>query len=283
MRKIICSAWLLIYYFLFVTISAQSIDSCKIKHFGIGLGIPYHHFRDRVSSDLAYKGLGLAELNIYKIKINPHTSIKQLAFSFGTGSIKPDLKTKTDFNKSATVLYYGFSYAYLKHIHTKKNKAIQFYAGGKISSDAQYIIYPTVNNVRAYNFNWLSIQLSALASYNIQLGKKLTQLWYQIALPVFTINARPAAYSGLVPTSSIWNQNESSINTYFKDLKLSSLHNNFNLESNLAWDISINRNKLRLAYAWLFQYNTVSIHSLNSVRSSVSVSYLFHLKNRTKK
>jgi hypothetical protein len=268
---------------LFGTLSAQSTDSTTTKHLSIGIGLPYHYFRDKVSSDLAYKGLGLAELNIGKIKVSPNESVKQLDIYFGLGTAKPDLNNKTDFNKSATILYYNFSYAYLKHLANRKNQTLRIYAGGKISSEAQYIIYPTVNNVRAYNFNWLSLHASALASYEIKFGKRKHQLWYQLSIPLLSINNRPLSYNGLIPTKSIWDQNESSLRPYFTDLRASSVHNNFRLQSNFSWNILIKNNKLGLTYNWLYQHNSVSINTLNSVRSSVIVSYLFYLKNRVKK
>jgi hypothetical protein len=268
---------------LFGTLSAQTTDSTKTKHLAICIGLPYHYFRDKVSSDLAYKGLGLVELNISKIKVNPNKSVKQLDIYFGLGTAKPDLDNKTGFNKSATIPYYSFSYAYLKHIADHKNQALRIYAGGKILSDAQYIIYPTVNNVRAYNFNWLSLQASAMASYEINIGKKTHQFWYQLSIPVLGINARPLSYNGLIPIESIWNQSGSALRAYFTDLKMTSVHNNFSLQSNLSWDILMKKNKLRLSYNWLYQHNSVSVNALNSVRSSLMVSYLFYLKNRVKK
>jgi hypothetical protein len=264
------------------TVSAQSSDTAKAKHFAVGIGIPYLYFRDKVSSDLAYQGFGLGELNISKIKLNPLKSIQQLEINLGLGSAKPDINNKSDLDKSATIIYYQFSYAYLKYLARSKDQTIQFYAGAKVSSDAQYIIYPTVNNVRAYNFNWLSLQASLASSYEIKIGKKSHQLWYQLSIPVFSINARPLAYNGLIPTESIWNQEESVLKPYFTDLKVSSLHNNFSLQSNLSWDMPIRKNKLRVSYNWLYQNNSVSINTLNSVRSNIMVSYLFHLKNRSK-
>jgi hypothetical protein len=268
---------------LFGTLSAQTADSTKTKHLAIGIGIPYHYFRDKVSSDLAYKGFGLAGLNISKIKVNPNKSVRQLDIYFGLGTAKPDLDNKTGFNKSATIPYYNFSYAYLKHLANRRNQSLHFYAGGKILSDAQYIIYPTVNNVRAYNFNWLSLQASAMASYEINIRKSVHQFWYQLSIPVLGINARPLSYNGLIPNESIWNQSGSALRTYFTDLKMTSVHNNFSLQSNLSWAVLIKKNKLRLSYNWLYQHNNVSVNTLNSVRSSLMVSYLFYLKNRVKK
>ncbi len=257
---------------------AQSQDSLKTSHLALGIGVPYHAFRDRVASDLAYQGFGFAELNLSKIKVNPNHSLKQFDINLGLGSAQPNIINKTAFNKSATMIYYNFAYAYLKQLPNPKKETWHFFAGGKAASDAQYIIYPTINNVRAYSFNWLSLQASAMAIYELKLGKRNHRFGFHLSIPLLSINARPLSYNGVIPEESVWDQEGSAIRAYFTNLKLSSIHNNLMLQSQLFWDFNIKKNNLRLTYTWLYQNNTVSVNSLNSVRSSLSVSYLINRK-----
>lgn len=223
-----------------VLVAFSNTDSTKTKYLVVGLAVPHFHFRDYTSSSLAYKGTGLGELHI-NIGKTSSKSIWQVNAQLGLGTAKPKLKEKNDWNEGAKIYFYNFEYSYLKNIKQSKYKKLNFYAGGITASNAQFILYPTINNVQAYNFTALSIQASAIVNYNFKISRKKTLLTYQFATQIFGLNSRPMSYIGTIPSSAIWNQNENSIGMYFKGSRSSSFHNSIVVHSSLFWHLTLKK------------------------------------------
>jgi hypothetical protein len=272
----------IILQFGFVSVFAQNLDSLVTNDLGLGVAVPHFNFRDKASSSLAYKGTGLAELSINKLKINESNYIKQFAFDFGYGSAKPAIKNISDWTKSASIFYFDLHYGYLKKLKQFKENKIAVYAGAKLSSNGQFIVYPVINNVRAYNFNWLSLQASSAIAYNFNVRKTKTKLWYQLSIPVFSLNKRPTSFDGTIPVEAVWSQEGSASEAYFKHPKATSLHNNLVIQSTFWWDLPLKHKKIRVSYSWLYQRNTSVLNPLASVKSALGVTYLMHRKKHKK-
>lgn len=259
----------------------SNTDSSKTRHLSVGLSIPHFTFRDYTSSSLAYKGYGIGELNFVLNKTS-NNSIWQINMQLGIGNAKPDLKNKNNWNENAEIYYYSVEYNYLKSIKQNIYNKLKIYAGGILASNAQYVFYPTINNVQAYNFTALSIQVTSKVSYNLKIGKKNTIVSYQLATQIFGYNSRPLSYIGVIPENAIWNQKENSISLYYKNGKTSSFHNNIVIQSSLFWNLKLKKNRICFGYQWLYQNNKVSINTLTSIKSSFSVAYQFNLSKNKK-
>lgn len=260
-------------------VAGQKNDSLISNYLALGLGVPQWNVRDNVSSSLAYKGIGLGEFSLSKMKIKSNC-IKHFSLTIGLGGVRPNIKNKTDWNTSAEIYSYDIGYSYLKPINTE-NKVTRFYFGGKVSTNAKVFIYPVINNIISYDLNWLSIQPTGMITHDFKLKKVKSRLIYQFSIPILAFNSRPKSYIGLFPSEDVWSQDSEIGSSLFSDILPTSIHDNLNLESTLCWDVYTKKNKLRLTYNWLYAYNKTAVNSLVSVKSSVTLSYLIQLNKKS--
>lgn len=259
---------------------AQQKDSLSSKYLSFGLGIPHWNFRDEASSSLAYQGRGALELNFSKMKMKLDRKFTQFNIEIGLGGAKPDIENRDDWNKSTYIIHYDLSYTHLRRVSPHGHSKTTFFVGGKLSSNAQYFVYPTINNNEPYSFNWGDLQPSGMAVRNYSFMGIEGQLSYQLSFSLLALNVRPTTYTGVLAAEYVWNQKGDNTKNYFDKGKLTSIHNNLIINSLFAWDINVRANKLRLSYSWLYHRNTVAVNQLSSVKSTVAISYLFNRKNR---
>lgn len=248
------------------------------RYFEVGIGLPSVTIRDRVTTSNAYSGTGLAAFHLANSKQNGWNWFREFRFNTNLMNAQPDIENLTDWNKSASIFTYGFTYRKLKGTRVNSTKKWHFFAGGSLSSNGQVAIIPAVNNSMAYNFNWLQACAEGMVQRNFNFKKKKFQFIYQVSLPIAGVTVRPLSYIGLPPAAALWNQFDSDLNILFAYPKFSSLHNNFMFANAINVDMHFSRSKLRLQYNWQYIYNTVSINSLHSIVSSVNVAYLVKLK-----
>ncbi len=246
--------------------SAQHIwlDSIYKSASYVETGAIYYHFRDELSSNLVYEGVGGGRigggyhLNAKRPKI--HHSID---FSFEYGEAKYRGVPNEDY--SAIYRLTGMYGLY------KEGKSLTKYStfsyGGTVTSDALYTIYPFLfgNNGNAYSIDLVSLG----PSLNLDRSFNVSRLNFSINFDLLGWNIRPQNYSGISP-ERIWS--ETSIVTLVNALK-------FNFTASYIFKCG-KQTTLELSYNWLYYQNSSTPNTLKWAQHNVNLR-LYILKNRS--
>jgi hypothetical protein len=272
---------LILFLFSTLCLKAQQNDSAVVSNWGVGVGIPHLYFRDQVSSSLAYKGLGFFQLQGIYFREKQQV-IQQVQFDLSVCSSKPTIHNRPDWNSAATSISFDLSDVYLRRINktTSKNNITKYFIGGRVSSNAIYTLFPVQNNLQAYSVNLISIALAGALAYQPYSGKN--KFYYQLAIPFIGLNVRPLSFVGTIAQEQIWDQDGNVLKLFVHDPQLASFHNAITINSLIAYQRQLKKNSLRVSYAWNYEYNTVSVNTLNRIASSVTLTYNFHSKARIK-
>jgi hypothetical protein len=275
---------LLLLFFLASTIhlSAQEQQQkpLKKKTLEFGIGLPSISLREQSTSDMVYRGAGLAALTIASHKAIENKTFREFRFNLLLNGAHAITNPSNDWNKKASITNYNFLWRKLKMVGTSKNKKWQFYVGGGASNGLQLNIIPSANNSISYDMNWINASLEGMAKKSFTWKRKSFQFTYQASLPVLGVNVRPLSFIGLLPANTVWQQNNSTFDIFFQSPRFTSLHNNFVFRNDISLDMPVRKNKLRLQYFWQYKYNTVSVNKLNSALSAVHLAYLIQLNKK---
>jgi hypothetical protein len=263
-------------------ITAQELiqKPTKKKTFEFGIGMPSISLRDQTTSDLVYRGTGLAAVTLANHKVIDNKSYKEFRFNFLFNSAAAVTNPTNEWNKKASVFSYSLLWRKLKMLGTSKNKTWQFFGGLGFGNGLQFNIIPSANNSLSYDMNWLNASLEGMAKKSFNWKRKSFQFTYQASLPILGVSVRPLSYIGLMPANTIWQQNNNTFDIFFQSPKLSSLHNNLVFRNDISLDMPVRKNKLRLQYFWQYKYNTISVNTLNNAASAVHLAYLIQLNKK---
>jgi hypothetical protein len=252
----------------------------KLRHLEFGIGVPTIKLRENVTTSLAYTGTGVVGFHIGTTRQHANKTFKQFGIDVNALTAKPAIANLSKWNKSASIFAFNFLYRNLKGVHKNDTKKWKYFVGGSLSLNGQVAIIPSTNNTLSYNFNWLQAGLEGMIKRDFKFKKKNFQFTYQASLPIAGITVRPKSYVGLQPTPAIWEQESNDLAIMFTSPKFSSLHNNFMFRNDISLDMQLRKSNLRLNYFWQFTNNKVAVNTMNSVLSSINVTYLIKLKNK---
>lgn len=276
MKKMISLAILLLLHV--IGVDGQSIQEKndpvpKIKAFSLSAGGIYYNFRDEITSDLLYRGLGGGHFGL-RYHINKGDEVLQgVRLSVSYGEAKAPLNSQDDY---ATIYGVSAGYSHLRKITRKSASRLTGYLGASAFFDGINIVYPLVfgNNDNAYSIDILSLEPSGGIRY--RLGNDPTNFpqfevsfWMQFSL--FAVNLRPQSYSGVARER------------IREEYKLTSLHNNLKLKNRIEYALTNKkRQQLKFSYSWNFQQNTSTLNPLSYAQHNLTFTYQFHLKNKKK-
>jgi hypothetical protein len=267
--------------FLIFTVSSTTLisQSTSTRYFQLGLGIPYFNFRDKATSDLAYRGVGLGELTVAFESRRGYTRLSGADLRIGAGLPSPALDNRSDWNKPALAIAINYGYHWLAGLNANTEGKVHYYAGGRIGGNGWLASLPIINNSQSYAWNLLGLEAAGALTYDFTaLKERKCRLMWQLSVPLVSYGARPSTYLGLPQASEIWRQDKGLFDQ-FSSGQFYSLNKILVLRSVLTAEVELRKaNRLQLAYDWQFQYNSSAPNTLNAVISSVRVSYLFSSK-----
>jgi len=259
-------------------VHGQSLQGKKdpvpmMKAFSLNTGGNYYNFRDEISSDLLYRGLGGGHFGLgYHINKGDKV-LNTFKLTFAYGEAKSPESSEDDY---ASIYGISAGYSHLRKITHKSASSLTGYLGASAFFDGMNIVYPLVfgNNDNAYSIDLLSLEPSAGIRYRLgndpaKFPQSEVSFWMQFSL--FAVNLRPQSYSGVARER------------IREEYKFTSLHNNFKLKNRIEYALTNKkRQQLKLSYSWNFQQNTSTLNHLSYAQHNLTFTYQLPIKNKKK-